>query len=73
MASANDTGFLAKYRDTPKFEEAFEIVAPASERREECEYDLALALTLIERETRLEKRELPPGENWRVLHRLPIC
>src|SRR5262249_45687546 len=24
----------------------------------------------IEREARLEKRELPPGENWRVLQRL---
>lgn len=53
MASANDTAILAKYRATPRFEDALKIIDP--NRREQCEYELASALWGIEHAAKMDK------------------
>jgi hypothetical protein len=42
--TAEKIGLVAKYRATEAFKQALEIIAPDPERREKCEYDVAVAL-----------------------------
>jgi hypothetical protein len=59
MVGADKAAIVAKYRVTTQFEDALKIIAPAPERRAECERDVASALWGAEVATKLKSVRTP--------------
>jgi hypothetical protein len=56
MAGPNEKfDVVAKYRATPKFKDALNIIAPDSKHREKCKYEIATALWGIEIAAKIDK------------------
>jgi hypothetical protein len=61
---------VAKYRATPRFKQALQIIAPDSSRQAECESDLVGALRLIEAGAKIDKSGLTPAKRGKLFQEL---